>query len=75
MSRHGHLSNHDCMAALENLLKENTRHLVFAHLSSECNVPELVMQMAENCLDKLNRSDVNFCVAEQGTPLKTCWLA
>lgn len=74
MSRHGHLSNHDCMAALENLLRENTQHLVFAHLSSECNAPDIVMQMAENCLRNMNRTDVDFCVAEQGCPLNTCWL-
>ena len=74
MSRHGHLSNQDAMAALEDLLNEQTEHLVFAHLSSECNCPDLVRKMAEECLCCLNRNDIRIAVAAQDEPLETCWL-
>lgn len=75
MSRHGHLSNQDAMAALSDLLCEETRHLVFAHLSSECNCPDLVRKMADECLCCLNRKDVRIAIAAQDEPLETYWLS
>ncbi len=74
MGRHGHLSNQDAMSALESLLGRNTKHLIFAHLSRECNCPDLVAGMARETLDRLCRSDVAFSVAMQEEPLETCWL-
>ena len=75
MGHHGHLSNADCMAALGELVQKNTRKVIFAHLSSECNRPDLVLHMARHCFEELKRADVEYCVADQANPLKTCWIA
>lgn len=39
MSEKGHLSNEDCAAFCETLLKGGTRHLILGHLSKENNTP------------------------------------
>ena len=72
--RQGHLGNPDAMEALAELLSPNTRRLVFAHLSQECNDPSLVASLAESRLAELNRTDVSFRIASQSDPLETFWL-
>lgn len=75
LGRHGHLSNEDAMAALEELLTPDSASLVLAHLSSECNNCELLADMAEKTLANLGRSDILFTIASQESPLETFWLA
>ncbi|MBO4632118.1 MAG: MBL fold metallo-hydrolase [Lentisphaeria bacterium] len=75
LGRHGHLSNSDAMAALEELLTEESAALVLAHLSSECNCRELVAGLAEKTLKKLGRTDILLKIASQDSPLETFWLA
>ena len=70
-SRIGHLSNADSMAALEELLAPETKHLVLAHISRECNTPELVTKLAEARLAELHRQDVAFRLARRDAPLET----
>ena len=72
--RQGHLGNPDAMEALAELLAPNTRRLVFAHLSQECNDPSLVASLAESRLAELNRTDISFRIASQSDPLETFWL-
>jgi len=72
--RQGHLGNPDAMEALADLLSPNTRHLVFAHLSQECNDPEIVASMASARLAELARQDISFEIASQFEPLETIWL-
>ena len=72
--RQGHLGNPDAMEALAELLSPNTRSLVFAHLSQECNDPALVAELAESRLAELRRQDVSFRIASQFEPLETFWL-
>ena len=72
--RQGHLGNPDAMDALADLLAPNTRNLVFAHLSQECNDPSLVASLAESRLAELHRTDVSFRIASQFDPLETFWL-
>ena len=72
--RQGHLGNPDAMEALEDLLSPNTRGLVFAHLSQECNDPAVVAGLAESRLAELHRTDVSFRIASQFEPLETFWL-
>ena len=74
LGRHGHLSNSDAMAALEELLTEESAALVLAHLSSECNCRELVAGLAEKTLKKLGRTDILLKIASQDSPLETFWL-
>ena len=40
LSEHGHLSNADCAAFAEKLVKSGTRNLILGHLSQENNSPE-----------------------------------
>jgi len=72
--KQGHLGNPDAMEALAELLSPNTRNLVFAHLSQECNDPGLVAELAESRLAELQRQDVVFRIASQFEPLETFWL-
>ena len=72
--RQGHLGNPDAMEALAELISPNTRRLIFAHLSQECNDPSLVASLAESRLAELNRTDVSFRIASQSDPLETFWL-
>jgi phosphoribosyl 1,2-cyclic phosphodiesterase len=72
--KQGHLGNPDAMEALGTLLSPNTRNLVFAHLSQECNDPALVAELAESRLAELRRQDVSFRIASQSEPLETFWL-
>lgn len=70
----GHLSNQDAMSVLPELLSAHTTRLIFAHLSRECNSPELVLRLAGETLEALRRPDVNVSVASQEEPLETCWI-
>ena len=72
--RQGHLGNPDAMEALAELLSPNTRSVVFAHLSQECNDPGLVAELAESRLAELRRQDISFHIASQFEPLETLWL-
>ena len=74
LSRHGHLSNEDSLAALEELLTDDSVSLILAHLSEECNRRELLSDMAEQTLKNLGRADILLSIACQDTPLDTFWL-
>lgn len=74
MGRHGHLNNDDAMEALESLLTPETRFLILAHLSMECNSGELVARLALERLAKLRRTDILLLIAEQAKPIQTVWL-
>lgn len=75
MSKHGHLSNTDAMNALDSLLSQKTKELVFAHLSRDCNSPEIVRILAETRLRELERPDIGLRIASQFESLETCWLS
>lgn len=47
ISDKGHLSNADSAYYLSNLIGEHTEEIVLAHLSSECNTPEIAMSTYE----------------------------
>lgn len=73
-SNFGHLSNAASCDLLERVISPRLQHLVLAHLSEECNTPELARVAAEACLQRLQRTDVDLIVASQGAPLPTIWL-
>jgi phosphoribosyl 1,2-cyclic phosphodiesterase len=74
LGRHGHLSNHDAMEAMEALLGPLTRHLCLVHLSRECNSPDLVREMALRRLAELNRNDIVLDIVTQNEPRPTVWI-
>ncbi|OGV51701.1 MAG: hypothetical protein A2X49_15790 [Lentisphaerae bacterium GWF2_52_8] len=71
LGSHGHLNNDDALHALEELLKENTKFLFLAHLSTDCNCPDLVHKLALGKLTNMGRTDILLKVAGQSCPLPT----
>ncbi len=74
IGRHGHLSNDDALDSLSELLTECTGTLILAHLSGECNNPELLQKLALDRLANLERRDILLEIAKQEVPLATRWL-
>ena len=70
----GHLSNGAACDVIERLASQGLRQLILAHLSEECNTPQLAHDTAAACLQRLHRSDVGLAVAQQTAPLHTVWL-
>ncbi len=62
LSRQGHLSNEECAQLLLDVLSPRLKHVHLAHLSSECNSPELALQIVT---EKLRGSAVAVSVAHQ----------
>jgi phosphoribosyl 1,2-cyclic phosphodiesterase len=58
----GHLSNEEASNLLRSLNHQRLRHVLLAHLSEECNRPELAQQLA---IQALNGSSVSVEVASQ----------
>ena len=46
LGRQGHLSNDASLALLKELMHPELKHVYFAHLSEECNSPDLLMEKA-----------------------------
>lgn len=61
MGGSGHLSNHQAAAAV--LRIQPTQHVIFLHLSRECNEPAIVCAMHEG-------SDYEFTIADQFVPTR-----
>ena len=74
LSNMGHLSNVSTSTLLEQVICEKTHHLILAHLSSECNAPEIARNTACDCLHKLHRDDIDLAIAMQDSPTETIWL-
>ncbi len=72
--RFGHLNNEASIEAIEKLLHKKTKHLILYHLSSDCNSPELVANLANAKLAEMNRNDINLQIAKQDQPLNTIWI-
>lgn len=53
LSRQGHLSNEECAALLEAIHHDGLKHVHLAHLSSECNSPDLALKIITEKLQSL----------------------
>jgi phosphoribosyl 1,2-cyclic phosphodiesterase len=51
LSRQGHLSNEACANLLSLIAHQNLKHIYLAHLSSECNSPDLALKIIRTMLD------------------------
>jgi phosphoribosyl 1,2-cyclic phosphodiesterase len=56
LSRSGHLSNEACVALLAEVANERLKHVHLAHLSSECNNPEMAKEMITKQLRSMGLS-------------------
>ncbi len=66
--RSGHLDNQMAAAALEELVTARTRLLLLAHISRECNRPEIALKECLRSLERLGRRDVRVAPLEQFVP-------
>lgn len=53
LSRQGHLSNEECAQLIGKVYHPGLKHIHLAHLSSECNAPELALKIIQEKLDQL----------------------
>jgi len=53
LSRQGHLSNDECADLLSEIAHEGLKHIHLAHLSEECNSPELALKIIGERLQAL----------------------
>jgi len=65
-SAQGHLSNEQCLEALERLSGGRLKKVVFAHLSEENNTPELLRHSAAECFDRIAFSGESFIAPQEG---------
>lgn len=66
LSDKGHLSNEQCQTILKNIITENTRNIVLAHLSEECNDPSLAYEVNKQVIN----DNIRLYVASQTNPLE-----
>lgn len=71
MSRHGHLSNDAAATLACEVASDKLRHVFLAHLSRDCNRPELAQRVVGDKLRKLGAHHVAVAVAKQDTPTAT----
>lgn len=65
LSRQGHLSNDECADLLELIYHEDLKHVHLAHLSSECNSPELALKKITERLHVLQaKTEVSIAYQE-----------
>jgi len=67
----GHLSNEDSAFLLINVLGQNTKTIILAHLSQECNTPEIAIQVYKRVFEEqgLIYQDYQVMYALQDQPI------
>lgn len=68
LSRHGHLSNEAAAQAATEIMSADLRHLYLAHLSRECNRPELAHGVITAMLARIGASHVRAEITSQTVP-------
>jgi phosphoribosyl 1,2-cyclic phosphodiesterase len=71
LGRHGHLSNVDAAEAAAQIMSAGLRHLYLAHLSRECNKPELAEHVMAEQLHHIGATHVQLQLAAQDVPCAT----
>ena len=68
----GHMSNNDSAYNLAQLVRDNTKHIILAHRSRECNTDELVLSTYSDVFNDygLSLQDYDVVVAKQDIPSK-----
>lgn len=71
LSRHGHLSNEDAAALASEIVTDRLRHVVLAHLSRDCNKPELAHRVVADKLRHRGATHVTVSTSRQDQPTAT----
>ena len=74
LGRHGHLSNVAAAEAAAQIMSAGLRHLYLAHLSRECNKPELAQHVMAEQLHHIGATHVQMQIAAQDVPCETLTL-
>lgn len=64
LGRSGHLSNEACGQLLSQIAHANLKHVHLAHLSSECNSPQIALQVIRGILEEKGIF-LDMCIAPQ----------
>lgn len=62
LSKQGHLSNEECADLLFKIIHSKLKHVYLAHLSEECNSPELALKIVQ---EKLKNNQIHVSIAHQ----------
>jgi phosphoribosyl 1,2-cyclic phosphodiesterase len=71
LGRHGHLSNVAAAETAAQIMSADLRHLYLAHLSRECNKPELAQNVMAEQLHHIGATHVQLQLAAQDVPCET----
>jgi len=71
LGRHGHLSNVAAAETAAQIMSAGLRHLYLAHLSRECNKPELAHHVMAEQLHHIGATHVQLQLAAQDVPCAT----
>ena len=71
LGRHGHLSNATAAETAAQIMSAGLKHLYLAHLSRECNKPELAQHVMAEQLHHIGATHVQLQIAAQDVPCET----
>jgi phosphoribosyl 1,2-cyclic phosphodiesterase len=71
LGRHGHLSNEAAAEATAQIMSANLQHLYLAHLSRECNKPDIAEHVMAEQLHHIGATHVRLQLAAQDAPCPT----
>ena len=71
LGRHGHLSNVAAAEAAAQIMSAELRHLYLAHLSRECNRPEIAQHVMAEQLHHIGAKHVQLQLTSQDVPCET----
>jgi phosphoribosyl 1,2-cyclic phosphodiesterase len=71
LGRHGHLSNDAAAEAVAQIMSAGLKHLYLAHLSRECNRPELAHRVMNERLQQIGATHVQLELTAQDKPTST----
>jgi phosphoribosyl 1,2-cyclic phosphodiesterase len=71
LGRHGHLSNEAAAEAVVQIMSGGLKHLYLAHLSRECNRPELARRVMNERLQQIGATHVQLELTSQDKPTLT----
>jgi phosphoribosyl 1,2-cyclic phosphodiesterase len=71
LGRHGHLSNATAAETAAQIMSAELRHLYLAHLSRECNKPELAQHVMAEQLHHIGATHIQLQIARQDVPCPT----
>lgn len=65
ISDHGHLSNEDAMVFIAKVMGPNTKLVIHAHISQECNLTQIIIDTREKVFDDygIDTKNINFVIS------------